>query len=78
MKIEIVGQPRTEVEPVLKVRLEYDGEGGVDVVLVDENGVSEFYLFGITPRGTLTRYRNLSRKFGLELDGEDRIVVEDS
>jgi len=40
--------------------------------------VSEFYLFGITPRGTLTRYRNLSRKFGLELDGEDRIVVEDS
>lgn len=76
LKIEIADQPSTKGEPVLKVRLEYDGKGGVDAVSVDETGALEFYLFGLTPKGTLTCYRGLPEELGLQLNNMDRIVVE--
>lgn len=76
MRIEIVGQEKPE-ESVLRVRLEYDDRGGVNVVSVEKDGSFGYYLFGITEEGALARYESISEELGLQLDECGYIIMED-
>ena len=75
MRLEIFSEPN-ETEPIVRLKLVKEG-GSINLTACDENGkaISCGNIVVITGEGALLRCFSVSKKLGLQLGSDGRIVL---
>jgi len=77
MKLEIYKEKEDKpVEEPIKIRLDEDGGGDIDLVVVDDAGDIDHYLLSITKNGKLLLSKNIHHKFGFNLAENGSLIPE--
>ena len=57
---------KKKLEPIVDLRLENDGEGGVNLIATTENN-QDWYLLELNSNGTFTRHSDIEKSTGFKV-----------
>ena len=77
MQFRVHNEPKQKREEIVNLKLEQAVNGGVGVIIVNDEGerVRQGYLLEFKKDGTIYMYRAVGEQFGFQLDSDARIKV---
>lgn len=76
MELEVFNKEDEKEDKKVRLKLEDDGCGEIDLQVVDENGDNITTLLTVQEDGTIKRHGSVDDDLGFELDSKDRVKFD--